>query len=224
MSGNVDELFLDSKKYISVKRAASICGYTTDYVGQLCRGNKIDATRVGRNWYVHEDSIIGHKNGQIEPNNRPKRVREAPSQAIQRSGVFRDDFILYFEDERPLIPVLGAITEPDSVTIPIAKPKIATNQHESIIIEAKIAKPTIFEAYAVLKRQFALVAVFLLVFVGFFTLNGSYTASLLGDGVAAVVATEFGQTTQAELIAPYERVALEINQKIDSAIYTYLYE
>ncbi|MDQ5969453.1 MAG: trimeric autotransporter adhesin, partial [Patescibacteria group bacterium] len=55
------ELFFENKKYISTKKAAAISGYSNDYVGQLCRGNKIDAKRVGRAWYVSEESILNHK-------------------------------------------------------------------------------------------------------------------------------------------------------------------
>ena len=36
-------------------------GYTQDYIGQLCRGEKIDARRIGRTWYVCEKSILEHK-------------------------------------------------------------------------------------------------------------------------------------------------------------------
>ncbi|MBI4117407.1 MAG: hypothetical protein HY451_01860, partial [Parcubacteria group bacterium] len=56
------ELFFDNKKYISVKKAATVTGYSSDYVGQLCRQNKINSKRVGRVWYVLEDSILNHKN------------------------------------------------------------------------------------------------------------------------------------------------------------------
>lgn len=35
--------------------------YTTDYIGQLCRQNKVDAVLVGRAWYVNENSLSNHK-------------------------------------------------------------------------------------------------------------------------------------------------------------------
>ena len=55
------ELFFDGKKYISAKRASEITGYTSDYIGQLCRGNKLECRQVGRGWFVSEFSIINHK-------------------------------------------------------------------------------------------------------------------------------------------------------------------
>lgn len=36
--------------------------YTTDYIGQLCRGGKVEAKLVGRAWFVEEKSLMNHKN------------------------------------------------------------------------------------------------------------------------------------------------------------------
>ena len=55
-------LKLDGKKFISARRAAENFGYTSDYVGQLCRAKKINARLVGRSWYVLEKDLIDHKN------------------------------------------------------------------------------------------------------------------------------------------------------------------
>lgn len=59
----MNELYFKGEKYISSRRAAQLTGYTKDYVGQLCRGGKVEARLVGRNWYVHEASITEHKKG-----------------------------------------------------------------------------------------------------------------------------------------------------------------
>jgi hypothetical protein len=56
-----DALILQDKKYISAKRAAVIFGYSSDYVGQLCREGKIECTMVGRSWFVSEESVLKHK-------------------------------------------------------------------------------------------------------------------------------------------------------------------
>ena len=52
---------IEGKKYISSRRAAEITKYANDYVGQLCRQGKVKATRVGRQWYIDQDSILDHK-------------------------------------------------------------------------------------------------------------------------------------------------------------------
>lgn len=57
----MDEVVLDGKTYIASKAAASMCGYTQDYVGQLCRGGHIDARRVSGHWYINVDSLKAYK-------------------------------------------------------------------------------------------------------------------------------------------------------------------
>ncbi len=57
----MDELILSGKKYISSKRASEVTGYAKDYVGQLIRGGKIPATRVGRAWYVDEEALKSYE-------------------------------------------------------------------------------------------------------------------------------------------------------------------
>ena len=55
------DLYLGNKKFISAKDAASLTSYTSDYVGQLCRLQKVESKKIGRTWYVREDSILRHK-------------------------------------------------------------------------------------------------------------------------------------------------------------------
>ncbi|MCX6701850.1 MAG: hypothetical protein NTX96_01485, partial [Candidatus Zambryskibacteria bacterium] len=59
------DLFFENKKYISAKIAASLSGYSKDYIGQLCRGNKIGSRRVGHVWYVSEEALLKYKNSSI---------------------------------------------------------------------------------------------------------------------------------------------------------------
>ncbi len=35
--------------------------YTTDYIGQLCRGGKVESKLIGRAWFVNEESLLQHK-------------------------------------------------------------------------------------------------------------------------------------------------------------------
>ncbi|TAL48894.1 hypothetical protein EPN83_02965 [Patescibacteria group bacterium] len=56
------DLFFDGKRFISSSRAAKISGYANDYIGQLCRGGKLDCRMVGRTWYVSLESLTLHKN------------------------------------------------------------------------------------------------------------------------------------------------------------------
>jgi len=49
---------LSGKKYISSKRAAKEFGYTSDYIGQLARGGKIEFKSIGRDRFINLDSLL----------------------------------------------------------------------------------------------------------------------------------------------------------------------
>ena len=56
-----DSILIEGKEYVSSDRAAKLVGYTNDYVGQLARAGKIEAKRIGRSWYIAQESITKHK-------------------------------------------------------------------------------------------------------------------------------------------------------------------
>jgi len=56
-----DIFILEGKKYISSRRASEISDYDPDYIGQLCRAGKLDCQRVGRAWFITEESLQKHK-------------------------------------------------------------------------------------------------------------------------------------------------------------------
>jgi hypothetical protein len=56
-----DIFIIEGKKYISSRRASEMSDYSSDYIGQLCRANKLDCKMVGRTWFVTEESIHLHK-------------------------------------------------------------------------------------------------------------------------------------------------------------------
>lgn len=73
-----DIVVLQDKTYISAKRVQQIFGYTSDYIGQLCRAGKLDATMVGRAWFVTEKSVSDYKSGIKTSFNKPKKVKIFP--------------------------------------------------------------------------------------------------------------------------------------------------
>src|SRR3989338_6740425 len=52
-----DEIFFDGVRYVSAGQAASFLGITRDYVARLCKEAKLAGRRVGREWYVSNDSL-----------------------------------------------------------------------------------------------------------------------------------------------------------------------
>lgn len=57
----MDTVTIDGVEYVKANVLAKKHNYTTDYIGQLCRGKKVDARLVGRTWYVYPPSLDGHK-------------------------------------------------------------------------------------------------------------------------------------------------------------------
>lgn len=59
---------------------ASILGkefkYTSDYIGQLCRGHKVDAQLVGRTWYVNPLSLKSHKKSRYAKSTPDEKISE----------------------------------------------------------------------------------------------------------------------------------------------------
>lgn len=79
----MDELTIGDKIYISSKRAAEITGYAKDYIGQLCREGRVEATLVGRSWYVLETSIRAHRFGSDMDDAQPQKTAEEPVEAFR---------------------------------------------------------------------------------------------------------------------------------------------
>lgn len=57
----MDTIMFDGVTYTKAASAARVLKYTPDYLGQLCRGKKIDARLVGRTWFVNVESVLSHK-------------------------------------------------------------------------------------------------------------------------------------------------------------------
>ena len=56
-----DYIFVENDKFIPAKQAAQYLGYSTDYIGRLCREEKLIGKLVGRSWYVKEISIFSYR-------------------------------------------------------------------------------------------------------------------------------------------------------------------
>lgn len=65
---------LDGVKYVKASVAAKKFKYTQDYIGQLCRGKKVDARLVGRTWFVNTDSILDHQSKKYKAKKTVKPV------------------------------------------------------------------------------------------------------------------------------------------------------
>lgn len=111
-----ESLEFDGVRYISSKRAASLVGYTKDYVGQLCRAGKVRARLVGRSWYVSEESIRQHKLGVHYTLHQPTKKRSqverqaAPARAAHDS----DENVVIVKAKDPEAVATGIVDAHDT--------------------------------------------------------------------------------------------------------------
>ena len=63
----MEVITFDGKEYVKASVLATRFRYTADYLGQLCRGKKVDARLVGRAWYINVDSLNTHKDTRYKP-------------------------------------------------------------------------------------------------------------------------------------------------------------
>jgi len=114
----MEHLDIGEKRYIKVSSAARETGYTTDYIGQLCRAKKIDAKLVGRTWYVAYDELLAHRQTRGRSSHvKAKKAFKKEVAAIEgetripitieHTGLRKrlvDEQITYHRDEAELIP------------------------------------------------------------------------------------------------------------------------
>lgn len=110
----MEEISVKGEKYVKASVIAKKFGYTQDYVGQLCRGEQVKATLLGRSWYVNEESLIEHKKGRYRSNlaKSKEAVRKFTEEKLvipSVPAVFKSPLIrsTYEEDQSDLLPSLG---------------------------------------------------------------------------------------------------------------------
>lgn len=88
-----NKITLDGVDYISSRRAAKIMGYTQDYIGQLCRGGKIEARQVGRGWYIPELVVLENVKAKANETqeSRSKKTVEVQEKALEDILMFKKD-------------------------------------------------------------------------------------------------------------------------------------
>lgn len=113
----MEVLDIGGKEYVKASQAADKAGYTSDYVGQLCRSGAIDAHLVGRSWYVDVEELMTHRKGARRSARR--KAREQVKKAIEQHKKEEADNIpkylrhsdrsrraTYEADEHELIPAV----------------------------------------------------------------------------------------------------------------------
>lgn len=113
----METISVNGETFVKASILARELGYTSDYVGQLCRGGKVKAELVGRSWYVEPDSLKLHKKSRYRSvaKKTEKQIREEVSRRSQVEEVIaKPNFysklhhpdVRYFEDQDEVFPTL----------------------------------------------------------------------------------------------------------------------
>lgn len=117
----MEVLELDGKRYVKASKAAREAGYTSDYIGQLCRSGSVDAHLVGRSWYVDVDQLANHRiekkrNSRVKAREQVRKELEARSIEKNTSAAGDEHFrahvkaVSYTEDNSDLLPEVRKVT------------------------------------------------------------------------------------------------------------------
>ena len=90
------KLTFNNKKYLSSKYAGEISGYTNDYVARLARQKKVLGKKVGRSWYVEENSLQNFiKDNKVQKTQLHKKLSDKRVNDLkysQRERQINEDF------------------------------------------------------------------------------------------------------------------------------------
>jgi hypothetical protein len=124
-----DIFIIEGKKYISSRRASEMSEYSSDYIGQLCRANKLDCKMVGRAWFVTEESIHLHKaliSREEVGRNRINNLKGTSLSVKTAAVVVNDSPIVPVQDvpivpvqDVPVVPVQKSSVDPIAKTSPV---------------------------------------------------------------------------------------------------------
>lgn len=105
----MERISTNGEIYVKASTIARELGYTADYVGQLCRGGKVDAQLIGRSWFVNERSIREHKQDRYR--STAAKSRQEIKRAIQNGPMRhasdpKNSAFSYETDTSDLFPVI----------------------------------------------------------------------------------------------------------------------
>ena len=119
----MDTITVDGKMYMKATKAADDVGYTSDYIGQLCRKGALVGMMLGKTWYVTEESLLLHKQSQQRANigttrrdiQEQKKLLYKKQNAVpytrfsiqnERRNYVSDSDIRYSQDTAELLPMV----------------------------------------------------------------------------------------------------------------------
>jgi len=142
----VKSLYLKGKKYISATRAAEVTGYSSDYIGQLCRGKKITGNLVGRSWYVLEDEILDYKKKNFVAHKKTLKTRKAHKKVLMMK---LNELSRKEKSEKNQTTKKEEVVVPQIKTNPIVPKPVVKKESLPVVskkIEKNISKPVVLKS------------------------------------------------------------------------------
>jgi hypothetical protein len=98
----------DEKKLISLKEAATLSGYSADYIGQLIRAGKIPGKQVYTNitWMTTAEAVIQYKKKSKSEIYNKSTLKEKISSRKRLIAMEFDIIRLFFQTFRSALPIL----------------------------------------------------------------------------------------------------------------------
>src|SRR3989344_3494918 len=118
---------IEETKFIPARDASKLSGYDPDYIGQLCRGGKLECKRVGRGWFVNEKSLVSHC--QLNGNSKPFKIIEKNPTESTATKIGDVEKIEVF-------PVTASVAEISRNSLPLVK----NEKSVTPVVKQEIAK------------------------------------------------------------------------------------
>lgn len=93
-SSSMEDVTIGDDTLISTTKASELSGYSKDYIGQLCREDKIECRRVSGHWYVNEDGLKRYQENGTEEDVKEKNDTNRSTHGMKIGNV-RDDTFSY---------------------------------------------------------------------------------------------------------------------------------
>lgn len=186
---------VDNKTYISSKEAALRTGYAQDYIGQLCRGRKIVAKRMGRTWFIEEASLLAYMDAQNGAKTTPvgdaTQEKSAQSESVINLGnsgveVVQDDSEGQGEETEHVLET--ELIAPPPPSLDTTDPRAYDTDVEEVFVSNAVLVPVVG-------------VLLMLAVVGF--------SVLIDSGVVK-------RSNLASAVSPYNSLAAASNQRIAS--------
>lgn len=100
------------KKMISLKEAADISGYSSDYIGQLIRSGKIFGEQVYSNvvWMTTEDAVLDYRNKSKNKNLKQEDIKKGFFSSLKRRFLIEANiFKIFFKTFKSALLILLAL-------------------------------------------------------------------------------------------------------------------